>query len=111
MPSALTTPEVLGRALSFRDAAGGPTPAGEVRRRRWISSVPDGAQREGAAGTEEVSQVPGMTETVEQRTDRFQRDVLPYLDQLYSAALRMTRNPADAEDLVQETSRPGSTES
>ena len=29
--------------------------------------------------------------------------MLPYLDQLYSAGLRMTRNPADAEDLVQET--------
>jgi RNA polymerase sigma-70 factor (ECF subfamily) len=29
--------------------------------------------------------------------------VLPYLDQLYAAAMRMTRNPADAEDLVQET--------
>ena len=28
---------------------------------------------------------------------------MPYLDQLYSAAMRMTRNPADAEDLVQET--------
>jgi RNA polymerase sigma-70 factor, ECF subfamily len=40
---------------------------------------------------------------VEQRSERFQRDVLPFLDQLYSAALRMTRNPADAEDLVQET--------
>ncbi|MCP9954053.1 sigma-70 family RNA polymerase sigma factor [Actinomadura madurae] len=48
-------------------------------------------------------QVPGTTETVEQRQERFQRDVLPFLDQLYSAALRMTRNPADAEDLVQET--------
>jgi RNA polymerase sigma-70 factor, ECF subfamily len=35
--------------------------------------------------------------------DRFERDVLPFLDQLYSAALRMTRNPADAEDLLQET--------
>lgn len=28
---------------------------------------------------------------------------MPFLDQLYPAALRMTRNPADAEDLVQET--------
>jgi len=42
-------------------------------------------------------------ETDEQRTARFERDALPYLDQLYSAAVRMTRNPQDAEDLVQET--------
>jgi RNA polymerase sigma-70 factor, ECF subfamily len=35
--------------------------------------------------------------------ERFERDAMPLLDQLYSAALRMTRNPADAEDLVQET--------
>ena len=41
-------------------------------------------------------------ETPEQRAERFERDALPYLDQLYGAALRMTRNPADAEDLVQE---------
>jgi RNA polymerase sigma-70 factor (ECF subfamily) len=42
-----------------------------------------------------------------QRSDqgraRFERDALPFVDQLYAAALRMTRNPADAEDLVQET--------
>jgi RNA polymerase sigma-70 factor, ECF subfamily len=43
------------------------------------------------------------SETVEERSARFERDALQYLDQLYSAALRMTRNPADAEDLVQET--------
>ena len=42
-------------------------------------------------------------ETVEERSARFERDALPFLDQLYSAALRMTRNPTDAEDLVQET--------
>ena len=42
-------------------------------------------------------------ETAEQRNARFERDALPFLDQLYSAALRMTRNPSDAEDLVQET--------
>ena len=42
-------------------------------------------------------------ETDEQRSARFERDAMPYLDQLYSAAMRMTRNPQDAEDLVQET--------
>src|SRR4051794_3314944 len=42
-------------------------------------------------------------ETVEERTARFEATALPFLDQLYSAALRMTRKPADAEDLVQET--------
>jgi RNA polymerase sigma-70 factor, ECF subfamily len=43
------------------------------------------------------------TETPDARAERFERDALPYIDQLYSAALRMTRKPADAEDLVQET--------
>jgi RNA polymerase sigma-70 factor, ECF subfamily len=38
------------------------------------------------------------------RDARFEQDVLPYLGQLYPAALRMTRNASDAEDLVQETS-------
>jgi RNA polymerase sigma-70 factor, ECF subfamily len=34
---------------------------------------------------------------------RFERDAVPLLSGMYSSALRMTRNPADAEDLVQET--------
>lgn len=34
---------------------------------------------------------------------RFERDAIPLLDQIYAGALRMTRNPADAQDLVQET--------
>ncbi len=42
-------------------------------------------------------------ETQQQRQARFEREAMPLLDQLYSAALRTTRNPADAEDLVQET--------
>jgi RNA polymerase sigma-70 factor (ECF subfamily) len=33
----------------------------------------------------------------------FERDALQYSRQLYSAAMRMARNPSDAEDLVQET--------
>ena len=43
------------------------------------------------------------TETPADRDARFERDALQYLDQLYAAALRMTRNPSDAEDVVQET--------
>ena len=35
--------------------------------------------------------------------ERFERDVMPLMSGLYGAALRMTRNPADAEDLVQDT--------
>ena len=35
--------------------------------------------------------------------ERFETEAIPYMDQLYAAAMRMTRNPADAADLVQET--------
>ena len=38
-----------------------------------------------------------------ERREAFTRDAMQYADQLYSAALRYTRNPADAEDLLQET--------
>lgn len=33
----------------------------------------------------------------------FEEQALPFIDQLYAAGLRMTKNPADAQDLVQET--------
>lgn len=35
--------------------------------------------------------------------ERFETEAIPFMDQLYAAAMRMTRNPADAADLVQET--------
>ncbi|WP_237204548.1 sigma-70 family RNA polymerase sigma factor [Rothia nasimurium] len=41
-------------------------------------------------------------ETDAERKARFEREALMYVDQLYAAALRMARNPQDAEDLVQE---------
>ena len=58
-----------------------------------------------APGTAETGTVARVlpTETAAQRRARFERDALPFVDQLYAAGLRMTRNPADAEDLVQET--------
>ena len=43
------------------------------------------------------------TESAAERTARFERDAMPLLDQLYSAAMRLTHNPQDAEDLVQDT--------
>ncbi len=42
--------------------------------------------------------------TPEERQDFFEREVMQHLDALYRTALRMTHNPQDAEDLVQETS-------
>ena len=37
------------------------------------------------------------------KTIRFQHDILPLKDKLYRLALRITLNPAEAEDVVQET--------
>src|SRR5690606_38097938 len=50
----------------------------------------------------ETSPVDPATEDDAARTARFEAEALVFVDQLYGAALRMTRNPADAEDLVQE---------
>ena len=55
------------------------------------------------ADADPAAEIDLATETDAERAARFERDAVPYLDQLYGAALRMTRNPADAEDVVQET--------
>ncbi|GAB3032924.1 RNA polymerase sigma factor SigR [Parafrigoribacterium mesophilum] len=58
---------------------------------------------------ESAASVPPETEAVETPAESgdvralFEEQALPYMDQLYAAAMRMTRNPADAADLVQET--------
>lgn len=49
--------------------------------------------------------IEGVSEPAPQSEleERFRREALPLLDQLYGAAMKMTRNPSDAQDLVQET--------
>jgi RNA polymerase sigma-70 factor (ECF subfamily) len=64
-----------------------------------LSSVLGVSSSGQSRGADRVAQA----ERTDQRRARFERDALPFVDQLYAAALRMTRNPADAEDLVQET--------
>lgn len=51
----------------------------------------------------ELVRVDREKETAAERTKRFERDALQYMNQLYAAALRYTRNPEDAQDLVQDT--------
>jgi RNA polymerase sigma-70 factor (ECF subfamily) len=44
-----------------------------------------------------------VKESSAERNARFERDALAFTNQLYAAALRYTRNPDDAKDLVQDT--------
>jgi RNA polymerase sigma-70 factor (ECF subfamily) len=83
------------------DAAAVIPPSGQSTGRAW-AGVPDAVQLGSRVMDTPAGRAPA-TESTSERSARFERDALQYLDQLYSAALRMTRNPADAEDLVQET--------
>jgi len=78
-----------------------PLPPGTI-----VSTLTTGAESRARRGRSTVAEDGAQTrreESVEDRRARFERDALPFLDQLYAAAMRMTRNPSDAEDLVQET--------
>ena len=88
---------VLTRPTEVSPTSSGGTPHGATRL-RW-SAMTDSDTFE----LDPAVEVDVATETDDERSLRFERDALPFLDQLYSAAMRMTRNPQDAEDLVQET--------
>jgi RNA polymerase sigma-70 factor (ECF subfamily) len=62
----------------------------------YVMSIPTSSPAAPAADPREF-------ETPAERDQRFESEALQYLDQLYAAAMRMTRNPADAQDVVQET--------
>jgi len=59
----------------------------------------------GAVGPTDAADVVDATDPVDEPDlrDLFEEQAMPFMDQLYAAAMRMTRNPADASDLVQET--------
>ena len=80
---------------------GNPVPTGASEQNGSGPAQRDTAQRD--ATPADPTPVDQQSETPQERAARFERDAMPLLDQLYAAALRMTRNPADAEDLVQET--------
>jgi len=66
----------------------------------------DGVEDEDLAGLDaDAGPEPVDAKTVSEHELRrlFEDQALPFMDQLYGAAMRMTRNPADASDLVQET--------
>ena len=70
-----------------------------------VARIGDTAAMAVTGGTETPTPTSEPTTTPDDAAlrERFERDVLPLLPNLYAAALRMTRNPADAEDLVQDT--------
>ena len=65
------------------------------------SSTPDLGDEVVPAGPDGTRAPAGESE--EERRRRFADSAIPLLDTIYAGALRLTRNPADAEDLVQET--------
>ncbi|MEV1285678.1 sigma-70 family RNA polymerase sigma factor [Micromonospora sp. NPDC049679] len=87
----------------------------------WPAAQPQPARTRVSAGTADGSESTGRAfrvssagqsrgderltrpESTDERRARFERDAMPFVDQLFAAGMRMTRNPADAEDLVQET--------
>lgn len=68
-----------------------------------LDVMPTEISNQGSRDAGGLVRVDREKETVEQRRKRFEADALQYMNQLYSAALRYTKNPADAQDLVQDT--------
>ncbi len=91
----------------FSDSSGSASGSGtvleEVGPVTGTDAGTDGTARARNEDQADAARAQTTGESEAERNARFERDALTFLDQMYSAALRMTRNPADAEDLVQET--------
>ena len=68
-----------------------------------LDLMPTEISNQGSRDAGGLVRVDREKESAEQRRKRFEADALQYMNQLYSAALRYTKNPADAQDLVQDT--------
>jgi RNA polymerase sigma-70 factor (ECF subfamily) len=68
-----------------------------------LDLMPTEISNQGSRDAGELVRVDREKESVEQRRKRFEADALQYMNQLYSAALRYTKNSSDAQDLVQDT--------
>ncbi|MBF0671497.1 MAG: sigma-70 family RNA polymerase sigma factor [Salinibacterium sp.] len=66
------------------------------------SDIPAPEDNESAAPSADARDDAATVSAAELR-DLFEEQAMPFMDQLYAAGMRMTRNPADAADLVQET--------
>jgi RNA polymerase sigma-70 factor (ECF subfamily) len=89
LPGRITVAE-LGSALMITPEGDEPTPA--------TSATAAAADVDAEPGPDDAA----PTGDADLRA-LFEDQALPFMDQLYAAAMRMTRNPADASDLVQET--------
>jgi RNA polymerase sigma-70 factor (ECF subfamily) len=68
-----------------------------------LDLMPTEISNQGSRDAGGLVRVDREKESAEQRRKRFEADALQYMNQLYSAALRYTKNPSDAQDLVQDT--------
>ncbi len=92
MPTALLDRSAVDRSAVDWPAVDWPASYGELDSSAMTESKPKARAKPGSASTQ-----PAVLRAL------FEEQAIPFMDQLYGAAMRMTRNPADAGDLVQET--------
>ncbi|BDZ44304.1 ECF RNA polymerase sigma factor SigR [Naasia aerilata] len=95
----LLTPELSWAPMST------PSDPTETRSPALVAGEAEAEVEAAAEAEAEETIVEAIEETTSPAELRalFEEQALPFIDQLYAAGMRMTRNPSDAQDLVQET--------